>query len=326
MIQLKKWKGLFIILILLGAAFFIWTKTKQGKNAQETIRFVQPTYGTIQKLVSSTGNVQPQNRLEMKSPIPGRVDKILVEEGETVKKGDVLALLSSTDRAALLDAAKPQGEEAVHYWEDVYKPTPIIASIDGEVIVKSVQPGQTVTTSDDIVVLSDRLIVEAQVDETDIGKVKEGQKAVISLDAYPDIKVDAKVGHIYYESKVVNNVTIYNVDILPDKVPDVFRSGMSANVNIIQESKDNVLTIPLDAVKRGKDKEGSFVFVSQGKGQKPEKRKIELGISDDTNIEVVSGIDQNDTLVIRAKKPGAPSKGSQAKTNPFMPGGGGGRK
>jgi macrolide-specific efflux system membrane fusion protein len=166
------------------------------------------------------------------------------------------------------------------------------------------------------------LIVQAQVDETDIGKIKEGQKAVITLDAYPDIEVQAKVEHVYYESKVVNNVTIYNVDILPEKVPDVFRSGMSANVRIIQQSKENILLIPSEAVKRGKDQEASFVWVSQGKGKKAEKREVKLGISDDTNIEVISGISENDSLVIRTKKPGASQKGAQAKTNPFMPGGG----
>lgn len=316
---IKGWKRLVIIALLIGAGFFIWMKFQQGKNPGETIREVHPYYGSIQKFVSATGNVQPQNRLEMKSPISGRVDKILVEEGQAVKTGDILALLSSTDRAALLDAAKPQGAEAVRYWEDVYKPTPIIAAIDGEVIVKSVQPGQTVTPSDAIVVLSDRLIVEAQVDETDIGKVKEGQKAAITLDAYPEIKVDAKVGHIYYESKIVNNVTIYNVDIIADKIPSVFRSGMSANVRIIQESKDDILLIPLDSVK--KEKENNLVWVSQGKNKKPLKREIKLGISDESNTEVVSGIDENDTLIIRTKKPGTPSKGAQPKANPFMPGG-----
>jgi macrolide-specific efflux system membrane fusion protein len=323
---IKGWKRILIILILLGGVIFVWMKVASGKDPKEIVKEVKPSYGAIQKFITATGTVQPQNRLEMKSPISGRVDKILVEEGQAVKTGDLLVLMSSTDRAALLDAAKPQGPKVVSYWEDVYKPTPIIAPIDGEVIVKSVQPGQTVTPADDVVVLSDRLIINAQVDETDIGKAKESQKAMISLDAYPDIQVDATVGHIYYESKVVNNVTIYQVDIIPTKVPDVFRSGMSANVRIIQESKDHILLVPLEAVKRGKNKEGSFVFVSQGKNKKPEKRKVEIGISDENNVEVVSGIDENEPLVIKTQKPGASSKTPQSKTNPFMPGGGGGRR
>jgi macrolide-specific efflux system membrane fusion protein len=327
---IKGWKRILVVILCLGAGFFVWTRVKQGKNPQEILKEVHPAYGAIQKFVSATGTVQPQNRLEMKSPISGRVDKILVTEGQKVKMGDLLVLMSSTDRAALLDAAKPQGEKVVSYWEDVYKPTPIIAPIDGEVIVKSVQPGQTVTPADDVVVLSDRLIVGAQVDETDIGKVKEGQKTVVSLDAYPDIEVQAGVGHIYYESKTVNNVTIYQVDILPETVPAVFRSGMSANVRIIQDSKDHILLVPLEAVKRlparqAGGKEGDFVFVSQGRNKKPLKREVKLGISDDTNVEILSGIDENDTLVIKTQKRAPAVKTPQSKTNPFMPAGRGGR-
>lgn len=80
--------------------------------------------------------------------------------------------------------------------------------------------------------------------------------------------------------------------------------------------------IPSEAVKRGKDQEANFVWVSQGKGKKAEKREVKLGMSDDVNVEVVSGIDENDTLVIKAKKPNTAVKSTQAKTNPFMPVGG----
>ncbi len=321
----RGWILLLVLAAIAGAGFYVI----HGRMAAAKItppRLVKPVIGDIQKSVTATATVQPQNRLEMKPPVGGRIDKILVEEGQTVKTGDVLAVMSSTERAALLDAAHSQGAEEVSYWENVYKPIQMFAPIDGEVIVKSVQPGQTVTTTDPVVVLSDRLIVEAQVDETDIGKVKEGQKAVITLDAYPDIEVNATVGHIYYESLVVNNVTIYKVDILPEKVPDVFRSGMSANIRIVQAEKDNVLTVPLEAVKHGKGGKGSFVLVDQGKNQKPEKRTVETGISDDSTVEIVSGIDENDVLVIPAPKAagkGAPKAGA---SNPFMPSMGGQRK
>ncbi len=325
--EIKKLKPFFILLALAAAVFLFFTV--KGKLTQAQVpppRTVQPVVGMIEKFIAATATIQPQNRLEMKPPIGGRIDKMLVEEGQTVKAGDILAYMSSTDRAALLDAARPQGAQAISYWEEVYKPTPIIAPIDGQVIVKSVQPGQTVTPVDPIVVLSDRLIVEAQVDETDVGKIKQGQQATITLDAYPDIEVNATVGHIYYESQVVNNVTIYKVDILPEKVPDVFRSGMSANVRVIEQKKENVLTIPLEAVKKGKKSEGDFVLVSQGKNKKPEKREVKLGISDENNVEVVSGIDEEDVLVIPSlKAPGA--KGApKGASNPFMPAMGGQRK
>jgi macrolide-specific efflux system membrane fusion protein len=254
--------------------------------------------------------------LEIKPPIGGRVEKILVQEGDHVKVGQTLALMSSTERAALLDAARAQSKDQLAYWEEVYKPTPLIAPINGQVIVQTVEPGQTVTPSDAVTVLSDRLIVQAQVDETDIGKVRLNQAAVISLDAYPDTKVEATVSHIAYESKIVNNVTIYIVNILPKKVPAIFRSGMSANVNIIEQSKENVLLIPLEAVKQ--DAEGSFVLISPKSGEKPAIRRVQLGIADDKNVEVISGLETQDKIII-ATQNYQPSKDTGAGANPFMP-------
>ena len=184
--------------------------------------------------------------------------------------------------------------------------------------MRAVEPGQTVTSADAVIVLSDRLIVKAQVDETDIGKVKLGQAAIIGLDAYPQVKVKAKVGHISYESKTVSNVTIYEVDILPERVPDVFRSGMSASVDIVERSKENILLIPIEAVRR--DKHDSFVLLSTGNGGKSVKRRVELGISDENNIEVISGIEAKDKILIVSQRY-LPSQKTRAGRNPFMPSG-----
>ena len=308
----KRWPLYLIVFIVIAAIISIKMIHKPPSQAMQEI---SPTLGSIQTVITSTATVQPQNRLEIKPPIAGRIDQILVQEGEIVKTGQVLALMSSTERAALLDAAKNQGPDEVKYWEDVYKPTPILSPVDGEVIVSKDYPGQTVTTNDDIVVLSDHLIVQAQVDETDIGKIKLGQEAALSLDAYPQIKIKGKVNHIYYESLIVNNVTIYQVDILPDKVPDVFRSGMSATVNIVENAKDNILTLPLGAVK--KTKEGSCVLIGQGLGKKPKELKVETGISDEKNIEIISGLTSNDKVLMAVQKYKA--NAGKAAVNPLSP-------
>jgi macrolide-specific efflux system membrane fusion protein len=310
-------KGIFFLILVIAASVAVavyWLK--QNNNSGEVVKSFTPVYGNIMTVISATGIVQPQNRLEIKPPINGRVEQVLVQEGDKVKKGDILAWMSSTERAALLDAAKSKGEEAVSYWQEVYKPAPFIAPIDGEVIVRAVEPGQTVTPATAVLVLSDRLIVVATVDETDIGKVKVGQEASISLDAYPDVKVKARIDHIAYESTVVNNVTTYNVDVLPDNVPEVFRSGMSANVNIVEQSKKDVLLIPVEAVTREKNE--AFVFLSQAKGQRPVKQKVELGISDGKNTEVLSGVTRDDTVIMASRKYEL-SKGNNQGNNPFMP-------
>jgi len=146
------------------------------QNEQEVIREVSVRVGPIKTIISATGKVLPKNRLEIKPPVSGRIEGILVKEGDFVKKGDTLGWMSSTERAALLDAAQGQGEEKLKYWQQVYKPIALVAPIDGEVIVATIQPGQAVTTADAALVLSDQLIVRAQVDETDIGKIKKARR------------------------------------------------------------------------------------------------------------------------------------------------------
>ncbi|MDD4899603.1 MAG: HlyD family efflux transporter periplasmic adaptor subunit [Candidatus Omnitrophica bacterium] len=315
---MNKKKVLFsfiFLIIVISIGVFLALKFFKKPNSQDTVKEIKPTIGTIKTVISTTGTVLPKNRLEIKPPVNGRVEKILVLEGDMVKTGQTLAWMSSTDRAALLDAARGQSAEELKYWEDTYKPIALLAPIDGEVIVATTQPGQTVTASDAVLVLSDHLIVRAQVDETDIGKIKLDQKAVVTLDAYPDTKIDAIVEHIYYESQTVNNVTIYNVDLRPEKVPDFFRSGMNASVDFTVESKENLLIIPQEAVH--KTKEGDFVLVKKD-DKEPAMVKVTLGASDDKNTEVLSGVAKDDTIVITSKKfvlPSAESSGG----NPFMP-------
>lgn len=310
----KKWKIRLFVLIILAIGVFLVAEKR--KKPEVMIKEVVPVYGGISTFISTTGTVAPQNRLEIKPPINGRIEEILISEGQQIKTGQILAWMSSTERAALLDAARSKGEEEFLYWKDVYKATPLISPIKGEVIVRAVEPGQTVASTDAVVVLSDRLIIKAQVDETDIGKVKLGQEAMISLDAYPQIKVKGTVDHISYESEVVNNVTIYEVDVLPEKIPDVFRSGMSANVEIVEKSKKDILLIPWEAVKT--DMDGSFVFIRNKGMGKLIRRKVELGISDEKNIEVVSGISVQDKIVIEGTKFTLPRK-NNGGTNPFVP-------
>jgi macrolide-specific efflux system membrane fusion protein len=273
--------------------------------------------GSIQVIISSTGTVYPKNRLEIKPPVSGRVEEVLVKEGESVKVGQILAWMSSTERAALLDAASEQGEEKLKYWQKIYKAIPLKAPINGEVIVATTQPGQTVATSDAVIVLSDQLIVRAQVDETDIGKIKLNQNAILALDAYPDTKIKAKVGHIYYESQTVNNVIVYKVDLAPENVPDFFRSGMSASVDFIVENKENTLILPVEAVQQ--DKGEDYILLKQEGSIKPVKRVVKMGITEGDNCEILSGVTATDTIVVTTNQLVLPTAGSNTGSNPFMP-------
>ncbi|MFH1692543.1 MAG: efflux RND transporter periplasmic adaptor subunit [Candidatus Omnitrophota bacterium] len=323
MFKLNRRIPIIVFALIIGIAFISFIRGKPQGDVGLERKEMFPFVGDIVLGVSTTGVVEPQNRLEIKPSINGRIEEIFVHEGDKVKKGAILAFMSSTDRAALVDAARAKDSETLKYWEEVYKQSPVVSPIDAEVIVRSVEPGQTVTTSDDIVVLSDRLIVNAQLDETDIARVKVGQSAFIALDAYPDKKIKGVVDHIAYESKLVNNVTIYDVDIVPREVPDFFRSGMSTNVEIIEDERKNVLLIPVSAVMQEKGK--SYVMAKRKKKRSFEKVYIKTGLSDEKNIQVISGLSVGDLVVTQDQ---AYSSSSRKKTgsNPFMPQRGGQRK
>lgn len=314
--MMKNRKKLITAVIVLCVAIFliIHTRTAKDQPKGNSRKVINPIMGSVQLRVATTGVVEPQNRLEIKPSISGRIEDILVKEGDHVKRGEVLAWMSSTERAALVDAARSQGEEALEYWEEVYKKTPIISPIDGKVIVRAVEPGQTVSSSEVILVLSDRLMISAQFDETDIGRVKVGQKAHITLDAYPDINLEGLVGHIAYESKIESNVTIYDVDILPKDIPDILRSGMSVTVNVIEKETGDVLTIPSSAIHY--DGERQYVLVKDRRGKTTE-RDISVGLNNDKDAEVISGLSTEDNVIVQDSLylPKRKSSG----TNPFMP-------
>jgi len=311
-------KKIKIILVMAGvliAGVFLVSKLKPKADTDNLVREVMVTRGAIQTIISTTGTVLPKNRLEVRPPVGGRIESILVKEGQKVKAGATLAWMSSTERAALLDAARGQGEEKLKYWQEAYKPIALLAPIDAEVIVATTQPGQTVTTADAVIVLSDTLIARAQVDETDIRKIKLGQKAQIILDAYPDTKINAAVEHMYYESQTVNNVTIYPVDLIPESIPDFFRSGMNTTINFVENSKENILLVPAEAVYT--DKEGSFVLIKKEGQSGLLQQPVKLGITDDKFIEVSSGVSEKDIVVIKNKKFMLPE--SDTGSSPFTP-------
>ena len=156
--------------LLLAAATGLWWWLRPD-NAAPIYREASVTRGRIEVVVQSAGTVQPRNRIEIKPPLAGRAEEVAVREGQVVKKGQVLLWMSSSERAALIVAARARGADEVRRWEEFYRATPVVAPIDGTVILRKVESGQSFTGADALLVIADRLLVEAQVDETDIAQV-----------------------------------------------------------------------------------------------------------------------------------------------------------
>lgn len=308
----KKLWGLLLFLIV--AAFLSW-RFFFIKKTTLSYQSIQVTRGNLLLTVLANGIVQPQNRLEIKPPIAGRIESVLVQEGDELEKGQMLAWMSSTERASLLDAARAKGSSELAYWEDLFKPTPLIAPLSGLLIVRNVEPGQVVTAQDPILVMSDQLIIRVQVDETDIARIKIGQPAELRLEAYPEEKIQGRVDKISFESTVVNNVTVYEVDVVPEEVPDFMRSGMSAQVEFLFEKRENVLLLPLSAIK--KEEKKTIVWVPNVQDSlQPLRREIQLGLQDLRQVEVLSGLNEGDTVLIPQYT--GPSSASQA-VSPLTP-------
>lgn len=310
----KRIKIIIPVFFIISLVSVVMLKALQSNRNDVVITEIKPVKGNIVESISTNGTVLPKNRLELKPSVSGRIEKVFVEEGDLVKIGQVLALMSSTDRAALIDAARLEGPASVKYWENAYKEIPIVAPINGTVIVRDIEPGQTVAGSDNIIIISDRLIIQAQFDETDIGKISEGQAATITLDALPEITVKGAVYHIYHESYNVNNVTVYFVTIIPESVPDEFRSGMSASVEIEYKKSENTILVPVGAVLS--DSSGEYVLMKNEESSTPQKRAVTLGISNDTLVEITEGISSDDVLVTLNKKIELENENSE--TNPFV--------
>jgi macrolide-specific efflux system membrane fusion protein len=279
------------VLVALGVAAWFIVQSYADKPVYDYLKVER---GPMKVTLRESAIIQPEHRLTVTPPIPGRIDSINVANGVAVKQGQVLAWISSTDRAALMDSARAAGGQEVKFWEDIYKPAPLIAPLDGHIISTAVVPGQVVVTAETVFTMSDHLIVQASVDETDLDHVWLGQAAEITFDSFPDADLSGKVHEIAYDATTVNNVTTYNVNIFLDSTPDYVRSGLSANVFLLVSDRKDVLRVPTDAI----TPEGT-VLVVQGQDQPLVTKKIEVGQTDGTWTEVTSGLQEGDWIASR---------------------------
>ena len=178
----------------------------------------------------------------------------------------------------------------------------ITAPISGVIASVSTQEGETVAaglTAPTFVTIIDlaRLQIDAFVDETDIGRVKLGQKALFTVDTYPDKEFTGKVKAIYPKAIIQENVVNFDVVIeIDDPNIELLRPDMTTSVTIYQEERAGVLVIPRAAVtKEGTSK---FVLVKQDSGNF-EKRTIKTGMTSGSDVEVASGLNEGEIVGIK---------------------------
>ncbi len=214
----------------------------------------------------------------------------------------------------------------------------ITSPIDGVVLSKSVEEGQTVAASfstPELFKIAKNLTdmqVVADVDEADIGDVKEGERVSFTVDAYPNDTFEGTVTQVRQEATTTNNVVTYEVVISAPNADLKLKPGLTANVTIYTAEKQGVLSVSSKALRfsptaetvgknkivdcNGKNK----VWTLEGNTLKA--HAVQIGMSDGTNTEIISGISRGAKIVTGIKEVQAEEETAQGEQeqSPFAPG------
>lgn len=218
----------------------------------------------------------------------------------------------------------------------------ITSPIDGIVLSKSVEEGQTVASSYSTPTLftivkdmTDMRVI-ANVDEADIGDIKEGQRVTYTVDAYPDETFEGTVTQVRNEATTDNNVVTYEV-VISAPNPDLkLKPGLTANVTIYTMEQEGVLSVPTKALRFTPTKEtvgpqdkivdcnGTHkVWKRDGKTFKA--YSVQTGITNGTRTQIISGVKEGDVVIVDMKEAegdetAESTDDSNSEQSPFAPG------
>lgn len=216
----------------------------------------------------------------------------------------------------------------------------ITSPIDGVVLSKSVEEGQTVAASfstPELFTIAQDLTnmqVVADVDEADIGDVKEGERVTFTVDAYPDDTFKGEVKQVRQEATTTNNVVTYEVVISAPNADLKLKPGLTANVTIYTAERKGVLSVPSKALRFTPQKETvgkmKIVDVANAKnkvwtieGNSIVAHKVNIGMTDGTNTQIVGGIAEGTKIVTGLNVMGGEEEKpmeAQGESSPFAPG------
>jgi RND family efflux transporter MFP subunit len=191
--------------------------------------------------------------------------------------------------------------------QDRVRYTKLIAPIDGTVIARGIDPGETVvpgvqSTFDGKALLTvadlSSLLVKVNLNQIDVAKVSVGRKATLTLDALPGKSYGAVITKVAPASvKLAGKDTeVFPVEAQLDAPDGLVKPGMTADVRVHLDAKPNALVVPLEAV----TKESGRTFVAKIlEGKAPEKVEVTLGLRNDREVEVTSGVAEGTRIVLR---------------------------
>lgn len=218
---------------------------------------------------------------------------------------DLVAPPRNVDVASLRADVARQAANVQALQEEVDKTT-LVALTDGVISLLDIDIGENVTANQEVVgIISEGFTIELDVSESDIAKVATGDVAKITLDAYgDDVVFTGDVFSIEPAETEISGVVYYKTTIVLDEIDDIYevRAGMTANVDIVTDSRDAVIVVPRRAILRKNGMSVVRVVVDADRGIF-EERTITVGlVGDDGVVEVVNGLKEGEEVVTFLKE------------------------
>lgn len=295
---------------------------------KELLAALSATYSTIDYIAERYTQSLPNEITSDKSALSGYVSK--VNSNITSVKNAISGIEDATDSATSADLAmrsaelsKSQAEDALRDARQALADHGVKAPFDGIVAKVPVKVADKATTGTSVATLiTEAKLMNITLNEIDAAKVSPGNKAELTFDAIDGLSLPGHVSNVDLVGTVSQGVVSYSVEIAFDKNDERVKPGMTVNASIVTASKEGVIVVPASAVKT----QGGRQYVEVVEGQFDEKSvragvstdtatkrvMIETGISDDTNVEVTSGLVGGEavvtkTVTIAAAQSSAPS-------------------
>ena len=281
------------------------TITVKNAGGLTTAQAATASINGVSSIGSATFAYQAERTLTAQAA--GTVTSINVQEGSEVAKDDIILGLSGDDLTESIQSASESlrsAEISMQNLQDTMNNYTITAPISGTIIEKDAKVGDAVKTGDTLCIVYDLSYLEMSinVDELQISSISVGQQVQITADAVPDKTYVGTVTRVSMKGKSDGGTTTYPVSIRIDDT-DGLRPGMNANAEIVVAEANNALVVPNAAVVRG-----SYVLVTKDSPsaanadtamEAPEGFvyvPVKTGVSDDDYTQIVSGIQEGDTI------------------------------
>ena len=281
------------------------TITVKNAGGLTTAQAATASINGVSSIGSATFAYQAERTLTAQAA--GTVTSINVQEGSEVAKDDIILGLSGDDLTESIQSASESlrsAEISMQNLQDAMNNYTITAPISGTIIEKDAKVGDAVKTGDTLCIVYDLSYLEMNinVDELQISSISVGQQVQITADAVPDKTYVGTVTRVSMKGTSNGGTTTYPVTIRIDDT-DGLRPGMNANAEIVVAEAKNALVVPNAAVVRG-----SYVLVTKDSPSAADADTameapegfvyvpVKTGVSDDDYTQIVSGIQEGDTI------------------------------